>query len=126
MFYSQLRFIVLSTIDTSFVNLQEYPYLIVNDGCLIESRREERTLQLLRMLNQFLTKQKVWSRRYNDIILLLCKLVKNPLNSIHHNMKRNSLGCVFHLFLTIFWVNLVCDRDIKIIGTRGLVRVHGH
>ncbi|KAH9524767.1 hypothetical protein Btru_027787 [Bulinus truncatus] len=41
----------------------EYPYLIVNDGCLIESRREERTLQLLRMLNQFLTKQKETSRR---------------------------------------------------------------
>ncbi|RUS77842.1 hypothetical protein EGW08_014394 [Elysia chlorotica] len=44
-------------------NGKEYPYLIVNDGCLIESRREERTLQLLRMLNQFLTKQKETSRR---------------------------------------------------------------
>ncbi|CAL1526416.1 unnamed protein product [Lymnaea stagnalis] len=44
-------------------NGKEYPYLIVNDGCLIESRREERTLQLLRMLNQFLTKQKETCRR---------------------------------------------------------------
>ncbi|XP_035826346.1 transformation/transcription domain-associated protein isoform X2 [Aplysia californica] len=44
-------------------NGKEYPYLVVNDGCLIESRREERTLQLLRMLNQFLTKQKETSRR---------------------------------------------------------------
>ncbi|BFZ01386.1 hypothetical protein BsWGS_04423 [Bradybaena similaris] len=44
-------------------NGKEYPYLIVNDGCFLESRREERTLQLLRMLNQFLSKQKETSRR---------------------------------------------------------------
>ena len=36
-----------------------YPYLVVNDACLTESRREERVLQLLRMLNHFLGKQKV-------------------------------------------------------------------
>ncbi|XP_076072619.1 transformation/transcription domain-associated protein-like isoform X5 [Mytilus galloprovincialis] len=40
-----------------------YPYLVVNDACLTESRREERVLQLLRMLNHFLTKQKETSRR---------------------------------------------------------------
>ena len=39
--------------------LQIYPYLVVNDACLTESRREERVLQLLRMLNHFLGKQKV-------------------------------------------------------------------
>ena len=41
------------------VYLQIYPYLVVNDACLTESRREERVLQLLRMLNHFLGKQKV-------------------------------------------------------------------
>ncbi|XP_076468689.1 transformation/transcription domain-associated protein-like isoform X2 [Babylonia areolata] len=40
-----------------------YPYLVVNDPCVTESRREERVLQLLRMLNHFLTKQKETSRR---------------------------------------------------------------
>ncbi|XP_041366452.1 transformation/transcription domain-associated protein-like [Gigantopelta aegis] len=40
-----------------------YPYLVVNDACLTESRREERVLQLLRMLNHFLAKQKETCRR---------------------------------------------------------------
>ena len=39
--------------------VQIYPYLVVNDHYMTESRREERVLQLLRMLNHFLTKQKV-------------------------------------------------------------------
>ena len=46
-------------IITMLVALQIYPYLVVNDACLTESRREERVLQLLRMLNHFLAKQKV-------------------------------------------------------------------
>ncbi|XP_060086157.1 transformation/transcription domain-associated protein-like [Ylistrum balloti] len=44
-------------------NGKVYPYLVVNDACLTESRREERVLQLLRMLNHFLTKQKETCRR---------------------------------------------------------------
>jgi transformation/transcription domain-associated protein len=40
-----------------------YPYLVVNDACLLESRREERVLQLLRLLNSLLGKQKETSRR---------------------------------------------------------------
>lgn len=36
-----------------------YPYLVVSDRMMTESRREERVLQLLRMLNHFLYKQKV-------------------------------------------------------------------
>ncbi|XP_077979126.1 transformation/transcription domain-associated protein-like [Glandiceps talaboti] len=41
-----------------------YPYLVVNDGCLNESRREERVLQLLRMLNHFLIKRKETAKRH--------------------------------------------------------------
>lgn len=44
-------------------NGKVYPYLVVNDGILTESCREERVLQLLRMLNLFLTKQKETCRR---------------------------------------------------------------
>ena len=38
---------------------QIYPYLVVNDACMTESRREERILQLLRLLNLYLEKRKV-------------------------------------------------------------------
>lgn len=61
--------VMVSHIFTSFHNNlyfpppQVYPYLVVNDACLTESRREERVLQLLRMMNHFLTKQKETLRR---------------------------------------------------------------
>lgn len=41
-----------------------YPYLVVNDSGLGDARREERVLQLLRMLNLYLGKQKETSRRF--------------------------------------------------------------
>lgn len=36
-----------------------YPYLVINDSGLADARREERVLQLMRMLNLYLGKQKV-------------------------------------------------------------------
>ena len=36
-----------------------YPFLIVNDADMTESRREDRVMQLVRMLNHYLSKQKV-------------------------------------------------------------------
>lgn len=42
-------------------NGRVYPYLVVNDYSLSDARREERVLQLLRMLNHFFAKQKVGS-----------------------------------------------------------------
>ena len=44
-------------------NGKVYPYLVVNDSSLNDARREERVLQLLRMLNHLLTKQKESARR---------------------------------------------------------------
>ena len=41
-----------------------YPYLVVNDSGLSDARREERVLQLLRMLNHLLGKHKETSRRF--------------------------------------------------------------
>ncbi|XP_050675423.1 transcription-associated protein 1 [Leptidea sinapis] len=41
-----------------------YPYLVINDTGLGDARREERVLQLLRMLNHYLGKQKETSRRF--------------------------------------------------------------
>lgn len=44
-----------------------YPYLVVIDSGLGDARREERVLQLFRMLNQYLEKQKETSRRFLNI-----------------------------------------------------------
>jgi transformation/transcription domain-associated protein len=41
-----------------------YPYLVVNDSGLADARREERVLQLLRMMNHLLGKHKETSRRF--------------------------------------------------------------
>ena len=41
-----------------------YPYLLVNDSCLSDARREERVLQLLRLMNHYLGKQKETSKRF--------------------------------------------------------------
>ncbi|XP_055838887.1 transcription-associated protein 1 isoform X2 [Episyrphus balteatus] len=44
-----------------------YPYLVVIESGLGDARREERVLQFLRMLNQYLDKQKETSRRFLNI-----------------------------------------------------------
>ncbi|XP_030767739.1 transcription-associated protein 1 [Sitophilus oryzae] len=41
-----------------------YPYLVVNDSGLADARREERVLQMLRMMNIFLGKQKETAKRF--------------------------------------------------------------
>lgn len=41
-----------------------YPYLVMNDSGLIDSRRDERVLQMLRMLNHYLSKQKETAKRF--------------------------------------------------------------
>lgn len=48
-------------------NGKVYPYLVVNDSGLGDARREERLLQLLRMLNHYMAKQKETSRRFLHI-----------------------------------------------------------
>lgn len=48
-------------------NGKVYPYLVVNDSGLGDARREERVLQLLRMLNSYLGKQKETARRFLHI-----------------------------------------------------------
>ncbi|XP_029107787.1 transformation/transcription domain-associated protein isoform X2 [Scleropages formosus] len=45
-------------------NGKMYPYLVMNDACLTESRREERVLQLLRLLNPCLEKRKETTKRH--------------------------------------------------------------
>jgi hypothetical protein len=62
-------------------NGKVYPYLVMNDGCLTESRREERVLQLFRMMNHLLGKQKVRSVSVNSYIIKSClRLCSQSLN----------------------------------------------
>ena len=56
-----------------------YPYLVVNDSGLADARREERVLQLLRMLNHLLGKHKVRLTKYMYV---------------HCNNLRHTLECV--------------------------------
>lgn len=51
-----------------------YPYLVVNDSGLGDARREERVLQLLRMLNHYLGKQKVSSNSCGKYLLIVCSI----------------------------------------------------
>lgn len=41
-----------------------YPYLVLNDSCVSDSRREERVLQMLRLLNQYLISGKETGKRF--------------------------------------------------------------
>ncbi len=43
------------------IHLQIYPYLVLNDNQVNRCRSEERLLQLLSMINLYLTKDKVSS-----------------------------------------------------------------
>lgn len=52
-----------------------YSYLVMHDAGLGDTRREERVLQLLRMLNHYLTKQKVYKlTNYFNFIQLIKNL----------------------------------------------------
>ena len=41
-----------------------YPYLVISDSGLADARREERVLQLIRMMNHMLGKHKETSKRF--------------------------------------------------------------
>uniref|UniRef100_T1JAK1 Transformation/transcription domain-associated protein n=1 Tax=Strigamia maritima TaxID=126957 RepID=T1JAK1_STRMM len=62
-----------------------YPYLVVNDTCLTDSRREERVLQLLRMLNHFLGKQKETARRFLTFVVPRVVAVSPQMRLVEDN-----------------------------------------
>ena len=58
-----------------------YPYLVMNDACLTESRREERVLQLLRLLNPCLEKRKETTKM---AAVTICSDFEAPQNKVSH------------------------------------------
>ncbi|XP_049825027.1 transcription-associated protein 1 isoform X2 [Aethina tumida] len=72
-----------------------YPYLVVNDSGLADARREERVLQLLRMLNHCLGKQKETSRRFLHYTVPRVVAVSQQIRLVEDNPASISLLDVF-------------------------------
>lgn len=72
-----------------------YPYLVVNDSGLGDARREERVLQLLRMLNNYLGKQKETSRRFLHFTVPRVVAVSPQLRLVEDNPSSISLLDVY-------------------------------
>nr|CAD7263386.1 unnamed protein product [Timema shepardi] len=68
-----------------------YPYLVVNDSGLGDSRKEERVLQLLRMLNSYFDKQKETARRFLQFTVPRVVAVSPHLRLIEDNPASISL-----------------------------------
>ncbi|XP_077554082.1 transformation/transcription domain-associated protein-like isoform X4 [Haemaphysalis longicornis] len=72
-----------------------YPYLVVNDACLSDARREERVLQLLRMLNHQLDKQKETARRLLHLAVPRVVAVSPQMRLVEDNPASVSLLQVY-------------------------------
>ncbi|XP_032685098.1 transformation/transcription domain-associated protein [Odontomachus brunneus] len=72
-----------------------YPYLVVNDASVGDARREERVLQLLRMLNHYLAKQKETSRRFLHFTVPRLVAVSPQMRLVEDNPAAVSLLDVF-------------------------------
>ncbi|XP_063882780.1 transformation/transcription domain-associated protein-like isoform X6 [Scylla paramamosain] len=78
-------------------NGRMYPYLVVNDYSLSDARREERVLQLLRMLNHFFAKQKETSRRLVNLSVSRVVAVSPQMRLVEDNVSSLSLLDIYKL-----------------------------
>uniref|UniRef100_A0A1Y1MXI9 FAT domain-containing protein n=3 Tax=Photinus pyralis TaxID=7054 RepID=A0A1Y1MXI9_PHOPY len=72
-----------------------YPYLVVNDSGLADARREERVLQVLRMLNHYLGKHKETSKRFLHFTVPRVVAVSQQIRLIEDNPSSVSLLDIF-------------------------------
>lgn len=68
-----------------------YPYLVVNDSCLSDARREERVLQLERLLNHYLAKQKETAKRFLNFTVPRVVAVSPQMRLVEDNCSSISL-----------------------------------
>ncbi len=68
-----------------------YPYLIINDSGLADARREERVLQLLRMMNHMLGKHKETSKRFLNFTVPRVVAVSPQMRLVEDNPSSVSL-----------------------------------
>jgi transformation/transcription domain-associated protein len=90
-----MKFIQISTFNSFLIFLQIYPYLVVNDSGLVDARREERILQLLRMLNSYLIKYKETSKRFLYITVPRVVAVSPQMRLVEDNPSSISLLDIF-------------------------------
>lgn len=76
-------------------NGKVYPYLVINDSGLGDARREERVLQMLRMLNHYLAKQKETSRRFLHITVPRVVAVSPQMRLVEDNPSSLSMLDIF-------------------------------
>ncbi|KAB7505950.1 Transformation/transcription domain-associated protein [Armadillidium nasatum] len=74
-----------------------YPFLVVSDSSLSDGCREERVLQLMRMLNQFFVKQKETSRRLVNLSVMRVVAVSPQMRLVEDNVSSLSLLDVYKL-----------------------------
>ena len=78
-------------------NGRVYPYLMVSDSSLSDARREERVLQLIRMLNHFFAKQKETSRRLVNLSVSRVVAVSPQMRLVEDNVSSLSLLDIYKL-----------------------------
>lgn len=76
-------------------NGKVYPYLAINDSGLADARREERVLQLLRMLNPYLAKRKETSRRFLHITIPRVVAISPHMRLVEDNPSSVSLFDIY-------------------------------
>ncbi|ALC42664.1 Nipped-A [Drosophila busckii] len=88
-----------------------YPYLVVLDSGLGDARREERVLQLKRMLNYYLEKQKETSRRFLNITVPRVVPISPQMRLAEDNPNSVSLLKIFKKCCQ----NVKMDYDMPIV-----------
>ncbi|KAL7737489.1 hypothetical protein ACLKA6_007623 [Drosophila palustris] len=88
-----------------------YPYLVVLDSGLGDARREERVLQLKRMLNYYLEKQKETSRRFLNITVPRVVPISPQMRLAEDNPNSVSLLKIFKKCC----LNAKMDYDMPIV-----------
>lgn len=87
-----------------------YPYLILNDTSLMESRNEERVLQILRLLNHYMSKQKETARRFLNFTLPKVVAISPQIRLVEDNCDSLSLLDIYKQFC--FSKNMEIDQPI--------------
>ena len=87
-----------------------YPYLILNDSAL-ESRNEERVLQMLRLLNHYLGKQKETARRFLNFTIPKVVAINPTLRMVEDNCSSLSLLDIYKQFC--FSKSMEIDQPIS-------------
>lgn len=72
-------------------NGKVYPYLVLSDSCFSDARREERVLQLLRLLNHYLLKKKETARRFLNFTVPRVVAITHSMRLVEDNPASLSL-----------------------------------